>query len=539
MRKLRMHIAQMVSPCDYLNVRSRESVTGGQSIALPVMKIAETMARKCRQPLTSVYRLCRQRQWQEVFSWLVILLSLWVPGYAQDTPSDSESVPVIASPPPSSQERLLSPVPTQFDWIQRQVRPNPLLEALLTLRGSPSQLFLSATLSEEYTDNFSEEGSGGDGREEYRTTLSIGTVYRLESGQSFVSLANSLSANYQARAGDWDIGFANLSLNMGYQMSRLSLALSESFIRDDDTGQTADTDLNQGHQTFLQNRISPQMRYVFSRLTSMALAYANTIVMSAGGDDADDSLSHTVNTSLQHRFSRAFTGNVDYTFNTNNSDGGADTESQEGTVDFGYLIDRRTSLIFQLFGLITNRSHGGTDSVSYGTSFGIRRQLTSFLSAFASIGTTVFDQQGRDPRAYPTWQVALDGALGISRRTSLTLTSQQSIEDTADEVDSVGIVQRLGVTLSLNHTFTQALLGTMFVSFTRTDQLEGNVGTSESMPGRDDNFWRVGARASYALSRVVSLSLVYLYQNRASTDAGADFDENRLTFSISSVLPVF
>ena len=93
------------------------------------------------------------------------------------------------------------------------------------------------------------------------------------------------------------------------------------------------------------------MRYVFSRLTSMAFAYANTIVMSAGGDDADDSLSHAVDTSLQHRFSRALTGHAGYTFSTTNSDGGADTESQRGTIDFGYLIDRRTSLIFELFGL--------------------------------------------------------------------------------------------------------------------------------------------------------------------------------------------
>ena len=330
MRKLRMHIAQMVSPCDYLNVRPRESVTEGQSIALPGIKMAETIARQCRQPLTSVHRLCRQHKWQEAISWLVILLSLWVPGYAQDAPEVSAPVPVFASPPPSSQERLLSPVPTQFDWIQRQVRPNPLLETLMTLRGSPSRLFLSATLSEEYSDNFSEEGGGGDGREEYRTILGIDTVYRLESDQSFVSLANSISANYQARAKDSDIGFANLSLNAGYQIPRLSLALSESLIRDDDTAQASDTDVRRGRRNYVQNQISPQMRYVFSRLTSMAFAYTNTIVMSAGGDDADDSVSHAVDASLEHRFSRALTGNIGYTFNTTNSNGGADTESQRG-----------------------------------------------------------------------------------------------------------------------------------------------------------------------------------------------------------------
>jgi hypothetical protein len=41
-------------------------------------------------------------------------------------------VPLPARPPPSFQEQLLAPIPTQFDWIQREVRPNPMLETLLT-----------------------------------------------------------------------------------------------------------------------------------------------------------------------------------------------------------------------------------------------------------------------------------------------------------------------------------------------------------------------------------------------------------------------
>jgi predicted porin len=524
MREMRTHIAQMVSQCDSLNVCPSGSVAKERRIVLASPKWRGML------PLW---------RWPAVFSLIVVCIGLGMPVYAQDTPSDPGAAPVLASPPPSSQERLLAPVPTQFDWLRREPRSNLLLETLLGLQEQPTRLFMSATLAEEYSDNFTQDGDSGDGREEFRTILSLGTVYRLDNGQSFVSLANSLSGNYQARSGDSDIGFVNLALNAGHQVSRLALALSESLTRDDDTGLTADSTLRRERRPFLRNRLSPQMRYAFNRLTSMALAYTNTIVQSEGGTSADDSLSHAVAASVEHRFSRLFTGSGSYSFTTNNSDGGADTQSHHAAVDFGYLVDRRTSLIFQLFGLITERREGGNDSHSYGTSVGMRRQFTSFLGAFVSVGAMVFEREDEEPRVFPTWQVALDGALPVSRYTTLTLTSQQSIGDTADEVDNVGIVLRQAVTFRVNHVFTPALLSTVFVSFIRTEQLEDSVGTSESVRDRDDTFWQAGAQASYALSRAVSFSLVYLYQHRGSTQAGGDFDENRVTLSVSSGFSLF
>jgi hypothetical protein len=502
-----MHIAQMVSQCDYLKVCPR-----GRGV--------------------------EERRWPVVFSLIVVLSSFGMPVYAQDAPSDPGTVPVLASPPPSSQERLLAPIPAQFDWIQRKPRANLLLETLLGLQEQPARLFLSATLAEEYSDNFSQSGDPGDGRDEFRTLLSLGTVYRLDTGQSFVSLANSFNVDYQANSGDSDIGFVNLSLTAGHQISRLSLALSESFIRDDDTG-VSDAGIRRERNTFLRNRISPQMRYAFSRLTSMAFAYTNTIVLSDSGNSADDSLSHAVSASLEHRFSRLFTGNLSYSFNTNNSDGGSDALSHRAAVDFGYLVDRRTSLLLQLFGLITDRREIGDDSHLYGTSVGMRRQFTSFLGAFVSVGATVFEREDEEPRVFFTWQAALDGALPMSRYTTLVLTSEQSVGDTSEEIDNVGIVLRQTVTFRLNHVFTPAFLSTLFVSFTRTEQLEDPIGTTESVRDRDDSFWRAGAQASYALSRMVSLSLVYLYQHRTSNQAGGDFDENRVTLAVSSGFSLF
>ena len=90
----------------------------------------------------------------------------------------------------------LAPVPQQFNWLEREAPSNPLLESLLSLRG-PYRFQVSASLYETASDNF--DHRPGDHRIAARTGVVLGTVYRLDKGQDFVSLANTISAFYQAR----------------------------------------------------------------------------------------------------------------------------------------------------------------------------------------------------------------------------------------------------------------------------------------------------------------------------------------------------
>jgi uncharacterized protein (PEP-CTERM system associated) len=167
---------------------------------------------------------------------------------------------------------------------------------------------------------------------------------------------------------------------------------------------------------------------------------------------------------------------------------------------------------------------------------GVRRQFTSFLGVFAAIGPTLLDREGRDLRAFVNWQVSLDGALPISRRLSLTLTTQQGIQDTQGEVDDVGIVLSQSVTLSLNYVVSRTLRASLGGSYVRTELLE-DVRTDEF--GREVNFWRAGAGMTYAITRTLSLAAAYTYQQRDSSLAADDFTENRVTVTLSSSFPVF
>jgi hypothetical protein len=58
-----------------------------------------------------------------------LLVSAGAHAFAQEAPVPPKPVPAIPGPLPPRQEQVLSPIPQQFDWMSREVHPNPLLEA--------------------------------------------------------------------------------------------------------------------------------------------------------------------------------------------------------------------------------------------------------------------------------------------------------------------------------------------------------------------------------------------------------------------------
>jgi Putative beta-barrel porin 2 len=476
-----------------------------------------------------------------------------------------EPVPVAPAPPPPPQEQILTPIPKQFDWMRREVRPNPSLETLLRLREVTPRLLMSISLDEEYSDNFFL--TERDPEEEYRTRLSIGTVYRLDSGRSFVSLANSLSGTYDARADQVNLGFANLALNTGYQLPRLSLSLSESFLRSDEAQEATPAGVRRDRQPFSQNIVSPQFRYTLTRSTAINGAYTNTLVWNEaqGGNNTDtssgnqggvqgDSVTHSFSTGLQHWFRGNLSGSLGYMFTDVDTEDAGDTQSHGASADLAYIINPRTTTSFRAFGTLNDRSQGTTDvrpaeadSRIFGASFGVRRQFTPFLAAFLSIGPTLVDRQGRPARLFANWQASLDGAVPITRHISVSFVTQQGIEDTSGDVEDVGLVLSQSAALIVNYSVSRTLLASGFANFTRTQMLE-DISTDVSTQNQDFTLWNAGVRFSYALTPIWSLSATYRYQSRDSdvpngttdgTGLGGKYNENRVIFSLTAAFPVF
>jgi hypothetical protein len=444
-------------------------------------------------------------------------------------------------------ERILTPIPQQFDWIEREVRPNPLLEALLNLRERKKQLWMSVSLTGEYSDNFFLTDTATE--EEYSLRAGLDTAYRMERGRGFVSLANSLSTVYRINAEEHELPFANLALTMGYNLPRLSLALNESFIRDDDVGQDPSLSLHDGRQTFLRNNLNPQVRYQFSRQTAATLGYSYIIVVNED-NLSDITQSHGITIGVQHRFSPVWSGGVGYAFTSTRDDGATDSESgattdqhsHRFTADAAYAVDRRTRATIQVFSTLAERSGSTPDTNTNGILFGVQRVLSPFITASVAIGPAVFMSDDGEERVFVNWQANLDGTLPLfyARRASFTLSTEQSVEDTSTAVDDVGYVLRQTVTVALNYQASRRLHTSLFADYTHTELLEEGAGSSsDAVAGQEDHYWRAGVRVSYALTRILSLVGTYRYQQRESNVAEDDFAENFVTLTLAASFPVF
>lgn len=459
-----------------------------------------------------------------------------------ETPSApaSTATPSSAAPTPSSPTLNVAPIPTQFSWLDYDIRGNTILETLLGLQTGQPSLLLSFSLMEDISDNFFR--SERDRQEEFQTSFHIGTIYRIQEQRGFLSLANTVSVNYRAQADTSRVGFANLALNAGYTFSRLSLALTETLLRDDGTGQAnqdSSVALSRQTTTFLRHRVNPQVRYEFTPNLAVQAGYAHTLVLDEG-QTTGDTMSHTFTAGLQYAFSRALMGTLRYTFTTTDNSTAADSQVQSASGDLAYALRRDTDLIFRLFGARTDRDGGIADTRTYGFNVGVRRALTPELRVFVALGPVVFEREGDAARVRLNWQVDLNGALPLFRtaNTSITLSTRQNVEDTSTEVNNVGTVLRQSVGLQLNYEPSRVLQTGLFVDYTRTQQFE-DIGTSQAARGREDHFWSAGARARYALTKTVFLAASYRYQRRDTNLSGSDYDENRVTLSVTAGVPVF
>jgi opacity protein-like surface antigen len=138
----------------------------------------------------------------------------------------------------------------------------------------------------------------------------------------------------------------------------------------------------------------------------------------------------------------------------------------------------------------------------------------------------------------------------LTPRTTLNLSTQQSINDTAADINDVGLVLSQSAMLTLTHALSRDLLFTVIATIGRTQMLE-DIATDDSTQthgSQDFTYWNTGANLSYALSRIWSVSAAYRYQHRdtdipnsniGDTSLGDKYSENRVILSLSAAFPFF
>ena len=413
--------------------------------------------------------------------------------------------------------------------------PAPLLlESQIGPLETPYSLDFLVSLGQTFSDNFEQEE---EPHAEYRTSLTLETVYRYERGPGFLSLANSLSGNYDARAEEVSFGFVNFTLNTGYRLPRVQLALSNHFVRSDDLEEPSAPGVRDTRGVFWRNTLSPQIRYTWSRRTSLGLGYTNTIVLNEEeeeGEEEGDSITHAVTTDVEHQFSRSWAGRLSYAFTYTDEENVDPVGSHTASAGADYLFSRSLSFLFEAFGATFRGGNDDEDNAdSLGATIGARYRLARDLGLIAAVGVVGFNDANDGTRVFATWEAGLDGTWQITRTTGLTFTTTQGIENTGGEVDFVGLVLRQTVALQLDHNLSRRLQLSLLGDYTYTEVL---ASSEESDEGRKDHFWSTGARALFNLTPRWSLAVDYFYRRLDSSQNEEDFEENRVMIDIEQPL---
>ena len=148
---------------------------------------------------------------------------------------------------------------------------------------------------------------------------------------------------------------------------------------------------------------------------------------------------------------------------------------------------------------------------------------------------------------FPNWQISLDSGIPLTRRTNLRISTRQNIDNTAGDVDDVGLVLSQSAAVTLSHALSRDLLASIFGTYSRTELLE-DISSGASTQGEKFSYWNAGARMSYALTRVLLLNVTYRYQQRDSEDTGGqpsddrfgnNYHENRVMVTLSAAFRLF
>jgi len=150
----------------------------------------------------------------------------------------------------------------------------------------------------------------------------------------------------------------------------------------------------------------------------------------------------------------------------------------------------------------------------------------------------VYKRQGEKQKLRANWQLSLDSPIPLSPYLILTITTNQSVVDTIGEVNNVGLVLRQVAAARLTYIPSAVWTAALLIDYSRNELLETS-GSTGGGQGQIDNLLSASVTASYALTRVVSLTGAYLYQRRDSNQAGNNFDENRVTIAVTGRFSIF
>jgi hypothetical protein len=420
--------------------------------------------------------------------------------------------------------------------------PGAFSGARTTLRGALLEFHPTARAALEYSDNFFQTTNRSD--ENFRSILGPGFTLLLNGARTFGTLTTVVDLVHDTapNTGDDVKVFPSLSAALRYALSpRLSLTLTEAFLRNDQASTADQFGIRSGRQTYETNTLGLAVDWILDRIAAQAY-YRNVLFFnensSQNGTNAtnqDDTVTNILGVNGTVRIATDYLVRAGYEFsrsdNLNGSSNSNDTTSHTvfGSVSrqFGLYTTAGLSTSFQQQSDENTRIYNASLFGAYG--------LPTGLSLAASVGYSILDS---DSNNEGTISASLNASYRFARAV-ISVGVLQDFHQTAQQGQNFGTVESRTYFGSFLYQLTPFINTVLHASYSENSP----TGTGNNENSGTQTQLTYGASLNWQVLRWLTASLQYTFTketgqnsfNQGSTTGSGEFKENRASLSLFAI----
>jgi hypothetical protein len=477
------------------------------------------------------------------------------PGRPPLTPATPPTTTIPPWTPPTPPAPSQTNIPAPFPYAAPGAAPTPgvtpfptgppavtslFAPTVTTVRGALVEFHPTARTGLEYSDNFFQTTSHAE--DNFRSILGPGFTLLLNGARTFGSISTTVDLVHDTadNSGAEVKVHPNFTGLLRYSLTpRLSVSLTDVFIRDDQA-QTADQfGIRRGRQTFISNTAGIAADWLLDQVAVQGY-YRNVLFFNqdegqGGPEDTNesDSITNIVGINAATRVAIDYLVRAGYEFSYVDNINGGGNNTISNTV---FASASRQLGLYASAGIGGSAQFQSEDSTQiYNASVFGTYGLPTGLSLSARLGYSVLtsDNESNDG--------GFAGEVTASYRWNRLVASAgvfQDFRQTGQTGQSFGTVQSRSFFGSILYQFTPFINATANATYTENEP----TGTGNANNGRTQDYLTWGASINWQILRWLSATIRYSYTKQTGNEAfnqgafgGGDYAENRASFALFAV----
>ena len=469
-------------------------------------------------------------------------------------------------PPAPSQTNIPAPLPIPvlgapglpgtpgYVGIPNLTLPGAFAPTITTVRGATLEFHPTARVSEEYSDNFFQTSSHAE--DNFRSTLGPGFLILLNGARTFGSLITTVDLVHDTakNSGDDIKVFPSINAAVRYLFTpRLSLTLTDTFVRNDSPNAVDQFGLRRGRQIYETNALGATVDWLLDRIATQAY-YRNVLFFNESGSGSgtgngsvgsntnqSDQVTNILGVNASTRIAVDYLVRLGYEFsrtdalNGNSNGNGNGNASQDNTSHTVFAAASRQFGLYTTGGISTSAQfQTNEDTKVYNVSLFGAYGLPTGLSLSAAVGYSILESDTHSTEGSVTANVSAGYRFN---RAFFSVGVFQDFRQTAQQGQNFGTVLTRSYFGSFLYQWTPFINTTLNVTYSENEP----TGTGNQKSSASQNTLTYGAGLNWQILRWLTARLQYTYTHQTGTATfgnnqglfgGGDFAENRASLNL-------